>query len=108
MANMTLQPRRQGEAVDLILTITQPGGAPLDLTGADVVARIGRVGNESMKSPAVALTTPASGVITVTLAATDTQLAPGPYTLEVRRTSGSPLTLAVGTLQIIDSLFFEG
>lgn len=36
MGNLSLQPRRQGEAVDLILTITQPGGAPLDPAGAYV------------------------------------------------------------------------
>jgi hypothetical protein len=107
MANMTLAPRYQGEAVDLVLTITA-SGTPIDLTGATVVARIGVRGNELIKSPTVTLTTPAAGVITVALAATDTQLAPGAYTLEVRRTSGSPLTLAVGTLTILDSLFFEG
>ena len=107
MANMTLAPRYQGEAVDLVLTCTA-SGTPIDLTGATVVARIGVRGNETIKSPTVTLTTPASGVITVALAATDTQLAPGAYTLEVRRTSGSPLTLAVGTLTILDSLFFEG
>ena len=107
MGNMTLAPRYQGEAVDLVLTCTA-SGAPIDLTGATVVARIGVRGNETIKSPAVTLTTPASGVITVALAATDTQLSPGAYTLEVRRTSGSPLTLAVGTLTILDSLFHEG
>lgn len=107
MGNMTLSPRYQGEAVDLVLTCTA-SGAPIDLTGATVVARIGVAGNEAIKSPTVTLTTPASGVITVALAATDTQLAPGNYTLEVRRTSGSPLTLAVGTLTILDSLFWEG
>lgn len=107
MGNMTLSPRYQGEAVDLVLTCTA-SGVPVRSIGTTVVARVGVAGNEAIKSPTVTLTTPASGVITVAIAATDTQLAPGAYTLEVRRTSGSPLTLAVGTLTILDSPFWEG
>lgn len=98
---------RQGEARDLILTILADGVA-LDLSGATVTARIGRLGNEQMKTPTVSLTTPASGILTVEIAAADTDLPPGIYVLEVRRTSGDVLTLACGQLVIDDSLFGEG
>lgn len=105
----------QGAKEDLVVTVSEDGSAK-DFTGyttTDLTYKVGVKGNEDQITydldDNIALTTPASGVITITLAASDTGgLTPGRYTHELWIDDGTDQTVIFqGTLTILDSLHVE-
>lgn len=79
----------RGEARDIEVTI-QSGGSAYDvtgLTGAELEYRAGQVGSPTTINltigSGITLTTPASGVVTLSLTGADTDLTPGKYLHEL-------------------------
>lgn len=100
-----------GDATSLVFTViasdTHPTPAPVNITSATVTFRVRRRGCRSTEfeksvGSGVALTTPASGVLTVTLAEADTvDLDPGLFAWQLRITLASaPSVMASGTLRL--------
>lgn len=90
----------RGEAISIVATITST-----NITGwaiSCIVRPKVREANEAFITKSVgsgiALTTPASGILTITLSATDTDLEPGSYDYTIARTdSGSEVVLTWGS-----------
>lgn len=71
-ANLSIH---QGDTYTSVLTITDAAGAPIDLTGATLTFHLRARGGDADAldpAPTLALTTPADGIATLTLAAAET------------------------------------
>ncbi|MEW6473014.1 MAG: hypothetical protein AB1679_12155 [Actinomycetota bacterium] len=100
------------EDKDLVFTVTTSTGGTQDVTGWTLVWKLERAGSTAdvltkSTGAGLVLTTPASGVITVTLNSTDTAaLAAGStYRHALRRTdAGEATVLSYGTVTLRDAV----
>lgn len=97
----------RGEAKSLVFTVYDSAGAAQDVTGWTVYFRVrktfadGAVITKYTSGNGVTLTTPTSGIITVTLDEDDTTQTVGTYRCTLARTDeGSETVLADGTFKI--------
>ena len=95
----------KGEAKSLVFTIVDSTGAAVNITGWTIQFRMADVleGTADLTKTA-SLTTPASGICTVAIAAGDTSGLSADdwyYTLD-RTNSGSEAVLAYGTITLLD------
>ena len=92
-----------GEDRDLVYTVADSAGAAVDVTGWAISWVAGAV--TKTVGAGVALTTPASGVVTVTLAAADTEALSGLLShYRLRRTdTGANVVLAYGRIKVLSA-----
>jgi hypothetical protein len=94
-----------GEDKSLVFTIYDANGAVQNITGWTISWLLSATNSgTAILTKSATLTTPASGVCTVTVASGDTSgLTPGTYYYTLRRTnSGSKAELAYGSCDLLD------
>ena len=98
-------------AIGLTLPYTVSlGGAAVDFTGyttTDLTCRVGKpegILSTLTIGSGITLTTPASGVIAITLSPVVTDIEPGNYTIELLDKSGDAVMIATGTLTVRRSM----
>jgi hypothetical protein len=90
MATYTIN-MKKGDRLPLLVATLRQNGAPVNLTGGSVKFIMKSVGGGAAKvNAACALTTPASGIVTYSWAAADTDT-PGLYHAEFQFNNGSGL-----------------
>lgn len=107
---ITISDIYQAEGVITIPLVLLDGGAPLDLTGWTLSARLGYEGNKNLVTKTVGsgitVTDAAAGELTVSFDEDDLDRVARVYDFELRRTgSGTERTLIVGKLALQSSLF---
>lgn len=101
----------QGDTKSLVFTVTDDAGAPKNITGATVRWVLQRWVTDSTPildkgvGTGIALTTPLSGVLTVTLTPADTLALQGDFwhELEITDTSTNVSTVSTGQITILPS-----
>jgi hypothetical protein len=94
-----------GEDKSLVFTIYDANGAAQDITGWTISWKLSAtLSGAATLTKTASLTTPASGICTVAVAAGDTSgMTPGTYYYTLRRTnSGSAAELAYGFAELLD------
>jgi len=94
---------RQGEDRSLVYTITDSAGAAQNVTGWTVQWKCRHESSSSVAlTKSASLTTPASGIVTVSLSASDTTaLSLGRYLIQLWRTdSGYATQLSEGVMEV--------
>jgi hypothetical protein len=102
-----------GEDVSITVTVTDDAGSAVDITGMSISYLVWSGTNAAVITKTVgsgiALTTPASGILTITIADTDTDaIAPGRYNHELKITDNGAgleevIMQGLGALTLLDS-----
>lgn len=95
----------KGEAKGLVFSVVDANGAAVSISGWTIQFRMADVqGGSADITKSATLTTPASGICTVTIAAADTSglLADDWYYTLERTNAGSEAVLAYGTITLLD------